>query len=333
MTLATTTTIKTLGDCAYQAIEKHFKKTIKWEKSVKKDEDPEAVHQMRVGMRRLRTAVSRFERYLNLPKSVSDKNIGKLARILGSLRDLDVLEEILEKNYKPHLVEKEQEFLQTALTTLHKQRETAFSHVQKTFKDEAYKSFKNQCEDWLKNPSYQTFSSVPIHHVLPDLLSPEVSEFCLHPGWLIGTKIVESEIVVQTKWTPSQLEEHLKIEGETLHSLRKQAKRLRYQMELFTELYGESFAAQINNVKNIQEILGMIQDNMVLHEWLENIFKSELDTELRGLTTLLAANRYQLWQEWQPLQQRYLQADTRYNLHLAVLQPTVSDNEEKEKKD
>ena len=52
---------------------------------------------------------------------------------------------------------------------------------------------------------------------------------------------------------------------------------------------------------------------------VENIFKSELDTQLRGLTTLLAANRYQLWQEWQPLQQRYLQADTRYNLHLVVL--------------
>jgi CHAD domain-containing protein len=96
-------------------------------------------------------------------------------------------------------------------------------------------------------------------------------------------------------------------------------------MELFTELYGESFAAYVDDVKNIQEILGMIQDNMVLHEWLENIFKSELDKELPGLKTLLAANRDQLWQEWQPLQQRYLQADTRYNLHLVVLQPNLTD--------
>ena len=323
MKIPSETSIKTLGETAHQAIEKHFAKTIKWEKAVKKDEDPEPLHQMRVGMRRLRTAVSRFERYLILPKLVSDKNIGKFARILGSLRDLDVLKEILEKNYKPHLVEKEQEFLQTAFTELHKQREIAVSHVHKTFKDENYKSFKDECEDWLKNPSYQTFSSVPIYHVLPDLLSPEVSEFCLHPGWLIGTKIVKSEIVVQTEWTPSQLEEHLKTEGETLHSLRKQAKRIRYQMELFTELYGESFAAHLHDIKSIQEILGMMQDNMVLHEWLENIFKSQLDTQLRGLTTLLAANRYQLWQEWQPLQQRYLQADTRYNLHLVVLQPTL----------
>lgn len=316
------TAIKTLGETAHQAIEKHFVKTIKWEKLVKKDEDPEPLHQMRVGMRRLRTAISRFEKYLDLPKSVSDKNIGKLARILGSLRDLDVLEEILENDYKPHLIKKEQESLQTAFTALDKQRKIAFSHIKKTFKDESYKSLKSECEHWLKNPSYRSFSSVPITHVLPDLLSPEVSHFCLHPGWLIGTKIVKSQIEVQTKWTPSQLEEHLQTEGEILHDLRKQAKRLRYQMELFTELYGESFAAHLHDIKNIQEILGMIQDNIVLNEWLKNIFKSELDTQLSGLTTLLTANRYQLWQQWQPLQQRYLQADIRYNLHLVVLQPT-----------
>ncbi|MFM5898012.1 MAG: CHAD domain-containing protein [Dolichospermum sp.] len=325
MKTSTETSIKTLAETAHQAIEKHFVKTIKWEKAVKNNEDTEAVHQMRVGMRRLRTAVSRFQKYLILPKSISDKNIGKFARILGSLRDLDVLEEILQKDYQPHLVAKEQEFIKTALTELDKQREIAFSHVQKIFKNENYKSFKNECESWLKNPSYQEFSSIPIYYILPDLLSPEVSQFCLHPGWLIGTKIINSEIVIQTKWTPIQLEEHLKTEGETLHSLRKQAKRLRYQMELFTELYGESFAAHIHDVKNIQEILGMIQDNMVLHEWLENIFKSELDRELPGLTTLLAANRHQLWQEWQPLQKRYLQADTRYNLHLVVLQPILTD--------
>jgi CHAD domain-containing protein len=319
MEISSPKSIKTLGETAYQAIEKHFTKTIKWEKAVKKDEDPEAVHQMRVGMRRLRTAVSRFDKYLHLPKTISDKNIGKLARILGGLRDLDVLQEILENNYQPHLLPQEQNSLKTAFSALHKQRENALAEVEKIFKDQTYKSFKNDCEHWLKHPHYQSFASVPIYHVLPDLLSPEISQFCLHPGWLIGTKIMESKIAVETKWTPNELELHLKTSGETLHSLRKQAKRLRYQMELFTELYDQSFATSIHDIKTIQEILGMIQDNMVLYQWLENIFKSELETQLSGLMTLLAANRYQLWQQWQSLQGLYLQADTRYNLHLVVL--------------
>ncbi|WP_016952422.1 CHAD domain-containing protein [Anabaena sp. PCC 7108] len=321
MNLDTTSTIKTLGDCAYQAIEKHFNKTVKWEKSVNKDEDPEALHQMRVGMRRLRTAVSRFGLSLNLPKSISDKNIGKIACILGKLRDLDVLKDILENNYKPHLLHKEQEVLQIALSTLDKQRKTALSHIHKTFKDESYKDLKKDSQDWLKKPSYQPLASLPIQQVLPDLLLPEVSRFFLHPGWLVGTEVVDSKVIVQANWTPEQLEQHLKTEGEILHSLRKQAKRIRYQMELFTELYSESFAANIIDVKHIQESLGMLQDSMVLNEWLANIFKSELNSQLRGLTTLLAANRYQLWQQWQPLKERYLKAETSYNFHLTILQP------------
>ncbi|MBD2295375.1 CHAD domain-containing protein [Anabaena sphaerica FACHB-251] len=324
MNLDTKTTIKTLGDCAYQAIEKHFHKTLKWEKSVKKDEDPEGLHQMRVGMRRLRTAVSRFQLSLNLPKSASDKNIGKIAGILGNLRDLDVLKEILENNYKPHLLQQEQAYLEIAFSALAKQREAAFSHVQKTLKDENYKSFKKDLQQWVEKPIYQPLASLPIQQVLPDLLLPEVSKFLLHPGWMIGTKVVNSEVIVQSNWTPEQLEQHLKTQGETLHDLRKQAKRVRYQMELFTDLYGESFAAHISQVKHIQETLGNLQDSMVLNEWLENIFKSEINKQISGIITLLAANRYQLWQQWRPIQEKYLKAETKHQFHLTVLQPLQS---------
>ncbi|QYX33417.1 CHAD domain-containing protein [Sphaerospermopsis torques-reginae] len=326
MNLATTPTVKSLGDCAYQAIEKHFHKTIKWEKSVKKDEDTEALHQMRVGMRRLRTAVSRFELCLNLPKSASDQNIGKIARILGNLRDLDVLKEILENHYKPHLLPKEQASLEIAFSTLAKQREVAFSQVQKILKDETYKSLKNHLHQWLEKPSYHPLASLPIHQVLPDLLLPEVSKLLLHPGWMIGTQVVNSEVVVQSNWTPEELEKNLKNQGKILHDLRKQAKRVRYQMELFTDLYGEAFSTHISQVKSIQEILGMLQDSIVLNEWLENIFKSEINEQISGLITLLAANRYQLWQQWQPLQEQYLKVETRQNLYLTILPSLSIDN-------
>ena len=246
MKLATQPTVKTLGDYAYQAIEKHFKKTLKWEKSVKKDEDPEALHQMRVGMRRLRTAVTRFGLALDVSKPVSDKNIGKIARRLGSLRDLDVLKESLENNYKPNLPCKEQESLQTVFTALAKQREDVLSSVQKTLKDESYKSLKDALEKWLEKPSYQPLASVAIQQVLPDLLLPELSNFLLHPGWLVGTQFVESEVKIQKNWKPEKIEKQLTTEGEILHSLRKEAKRIRYQMELFTDLYGESYAAYLN---------------------------------------------------------------------------------------
>ncbi|BDI20447.1 CHAD domain-containing protein [Nostoc cf. commune SO-36] len=321
MKLATQPTIKTLGDYAYQAIEKHSKKTFKWEKSVKKDEDPEALHQMRVGMRRLRTAVTRFGVAVDVPKPISDKNIGKIARRLGSLRDLDVLKESLENDYKPNLPRKEQESLQTAFTALAKQREDVLSSVQKTLKDESYKSLKDSLDKWLEKPSYQPLASVTIQQVLPDLLLPELSNFLLHPGWLVGTQFVDSEITIQKNWEPEKIEQKLAREGTILHSLRKEAKRIRYQMELFTDLYGESYAAYITEVKDIQEILGVMQDSAVLTDWLTDVLKSEIQTELPTLANLLTENRYNSWQQWQPLQERYLKTETRHSFHLTILHP------------
>jgi CHAD domain-containing protein len=321
MKLATQPTVKTLGDYAYQAIQKHFKKTLKWEKSVKKDEDPEALHQMRVGMRRLRTAVTRFGLAVDVPKPISDKNIGKIARRLGNLRDLDVLKESLENNYKPNLPRKEQESLQTAFNALAKQREDVLSSVQKTLKDESYKSLKEALDKWLDKPNYQPLASITIQQVLPDLLLPEVSNFLLHPGWLVGTQLVESEVKIQNNWEPEKIEQQLTTQGEILHSLRKEAKRIRYQMELFTDLYGESYGAYMTEVKNIQEILGTMQDSAVLTDWIGKVFKSEIQTELPTLATLLTENRYQSWQQWQPLQERYLKAETRHSFHLTILHP------------
>ncbi|MBI1242314.1 MAG: CHAD domain-containing protein [Nostoc sp. RI_552] len=53
--------VKSFQDYAYQAIQQHLNKTLKWEKPIKKDEDPEALHQMRLGMRRLPTAIINFD--------------------------------------------------------------------------------------------------------------------------------------------------------------------------------------------------------------------------------------------------------------------------------
>ncbi len=321
MTLAAQPTFKTLGDYGYEAVQKHFKKTLKWEKTVKNDKDPEALHQMRVGMRRLRTAVNGFAPAIILPKSASDKNIGKIARRLGTLRDLDVLQETLENIYYPHLPSKEQKYLQTASDILNKQRQDALFSVRATLKDERYKSLKKGLKQWLQKPKYYPLASLPMQEALPDLLFPEVSRFLLHPAWMVGTKIENQQILIPTDSKLEEIKEQLITQGEVLHDLRKQAKRLRYQMELFTNLYGESYAAYVAEVRSIQQILGSLQDSVVLGEWLVDVLKSDMDTKLPTLGSLLAEHRYQLWQQWQPLQSRYLQAETRKGLHLTILQP------------
>ena len=74
---------QTFADYAYSAIALSTKKIIKNEKGVLADEDPEYVHQMRVGLRKLRSVLIGFSPALDLPKIVEEKSIGKIAQILG----------------------------------------------------------------------------------------------------------------------------------------------------------------------------------------------------------------------------------------------------------
>ena len=322
MTVRTQNNPKTLGDWASLAIKKHFQKVIKHEADVLKDRNPEDLHQMRVGMRRLRSAITGFAPALDLPKPALEKKIGKIARRLGTLRDLDVLREALENHYKPALPSKEQKSLETALVHLDKQRRQTFEQVKETLEHDRYQSLKQSLKKWLKQPSYQEIAQMPIQELLPDLLLPEVSKLLLHPGWLVGTEVKKGEIDILKKLEPEMVKQQLATQGPALHSLRKETKRIRYQMEVFSDFYGESYNAYLQDVKAIQEILGQMQDGFVLEEFLTDVLQSEIKSVLPTLASQFQQTSYQAWQQWQPLQQRYLNLETRKGFHLAILQPT-----------
>lgn len=312
---------KTFGDWAHLAVRKHFQKTIKHETDVLKDRDPEALHQMRVGMRRLRTAVTGFAPALSLPNAAQERKIAKIAQQLGELRDLDVLQDALQNQYLPALPTSEQQALKKVLATLEKQRQKTLEQVKTTLKDEKYHKLKRAFKDWVEQPTYGELAEISIYDVLPDLLLPPVSHLLLHPAWLVGVKIKAGKIAVPIPLTSDMVEQLLNIHGDSIHSLRKQAKRVRYQMELFTDFYGSSYEDYLEDIKDIQSILGHIQDSFVLAEFLATALGSEATVQLPKLATQLTEARYQAWEEWRSLQQRYLKPETRQGLHQAVLQP------------
>lgn len=314
---------ETLGDWANKAIAKHFQKTIKYESDVLKDLDPEALHQMRIGMRRLRTVVTGFAPALDLPKAASEKEIGKIARILGNLRDLDVLQETLESHYQPAVPAKEQPKVKLALKKLAKQRRKALKKVQATLNQKEYQKLKQTLQRWLELPTYKEFAQMPVTDVLPDILLPFVSQLLLHPGWLVGVQLRDLDNDSPQNMTPAAVESLIATQGEMLHSLRKQAKRVRYQMSLFTELYGPTYENYVEDMKQMQTVLGDIQDSQVLEEFLKQIFGSLIGSKTPHLAGLLANNRYQAWQQWQSLQHRYLNSQTKQAFRQELLQPRV----------
>ncbi len=319
------TQVKTLGDAAAVAIGKYFRKTVEREAEVLKDKDAEELHQMRVGMRRLRSAVTGFAPVLDLPKQAEEHKIGKVGRVLGTLRDLDVMLESLQNRYYPNLPIDEQEVLDRALLTLLKQRRRALKGVRAILEHKTYELLKKSIEDWLEKPQFRAIEHLPIAEVLPDLLLPQVSEFFLHPAWLLGTEYQDGQVKVADDLNAEAVEEKLAAEGTILHDLRKQAKRVRYLMNLFGDFYSESYEVYLKDVTTVQECLGDIQDSEVLGEFMTDFVEGDLKKELPILAGILAENRYAAWGKWQIVQGKYLNSETRQGLRSVLIDPVVKD--------
>jgi CHAD domain-containing protein len=301
---------QTLGDWAYLAIKKHFHKVLKNEDDVIEDREPEALHQMRVGMRRLRSATIGFGLGLDLPKMAQPQKVGKLARILGKLRDIDVLQEDLKTKYQQTLPNREQKLFQEVLDELRSQRKAALKEVRSILQGKEYQKIKQAYQQWLEEPHYTALGSVNIREILPDLLLPIVSELLLHPGWWVQPEEISNL---------TDVTDLLAGNSDMLHDLRKQIKRSRYQMELFTDLYGDNYQNYVTDFKEIQDLLGELQDSFVLDKFLKTVLDADNYQQIPTLLTQLQGNRQQISQKWSTYLQKYLNPETRKALHLELL--------------
>ena len=307
------TRFATLDSFAYAAIEKHFKKSIKHESDVLDDQDPEALHQMRVGLRRLRTAVDVFGFAVKLPKSISDRAISKIAHSLGAVRDLDVLTAELRAQQQANLPASEQNQLETLLKKMNKQRKRDFAYLKRMLKGSDYDSLKDALKNWLEKPHYQSVAQLPMQEVLPDLLLPLISETLLHPAWLASATFENGTAVVHSIH-PEMLDDFIKQHSADLHDLRKQMKRVRYQTELFVDFYDQAYAEQVEEFKTLQEVLGQIQDSAVLHGYLESQLKKSVQNAYPTLSKQLDQKVADALQTWQTLQHHYLDPEFRAKL-------------------
>jgi CHAD domain-containing protein len=301
-------TVKSLGDWATLGIAKHFEKIVKYEQDVLADREIEDLHQMRVGMRRLRSTMTSLGLALDLPKAAREQKVGKIARILGTLRDLDVLGQVLTTEYQPHLPKSEAQILAEVIEVLTTQRQEAFKKVKECLHDRLYLNFKQDLNTWLENPIYQPIGQILLSTVLPDLLLPQASRLLLHPGWLVGIDCQKTDI-----------ETLLQKQGIVLHELRKEAKRSRYNMELFTEFYGDIYQTYLRDIKEIQTVLGEIQDGFILAKFLTTVRGKNWKATMPTLVQKFQDIRALKWQEWQPLQDKFLQPQNRKEFHLSIL--------------
>ena len=299
----------TWGNSADVLIDKHYHRIIKEEKKVLADQDPEPLHQMRVGMRRLRSALITFAAVVKLPKGADAKTLAQLRRILGKLRDLDVQIAILRHDYLPRLEKREQKQLAKVITLLNQEREKAFAATELLLNSAKYKRFRKAYKNWLKTPKYTPQAEIPLLIVLPDLLSQQLATLLIHPGWQVSATDALGKKV------------------KLLHDLRKTIKKTRYQAEFFADYYSQEFRDWLQELKMMQDLLGQVQDMEVLKGLLAQNLPKKI--KLPQFNEMIDSSLKQGLSRWEEIRHQYLEADFRDYLRRLILTPQHSQLQEK----
>lgn len=218
------------------------------------DDDIEYVHRMRVASRRLRTALQLFKGYLPGDHAEVWRHAFKaITRSLGSARDLDIQIQFIEEEYRSLFEKRYQPGYKRLLLRLKQQRSKAQQKInqaiQRLQENQTLEAIRTLLEipsdDQNQDPpSLFEFAFGRINHALADFLS-------------------------------YQEEIQLPDNSDKLHAMRIAGKHLRYTLEIFSSLYGNSLTPFIETMKGIQDQLGEIHDCDVWIAWLPEFIDKE----------------------------------------------------------
>jgi inorganic triphosphatase YgiF len=216
-------------------------------------DQPEGPHQLRIGLRRLR---SLFGMFMPVAKSAELKRLDGearwLAREVGALRDLDVAGgDILEKEAGAHVEEPCLAMLAARVEALAAER-------------------REEIRALLSGPRVQTLLLDLICCVeTRGWLVPEEVEQTARLAAPIG-ELAQSSLDRQWKRVAKRARKIDRLGVEQRHDLRKELKKLRYAIEFFTPLYERKRTApMIKRLKRLQEVFGALNDAAMLHSVLD----------------------------------------------------------------
>lgn len=276
----------TTGQQARQLIAEQLKRLENLRPDVLQGQDPEALHQFRVSLRRLRSLLSQFRPALELPPRLSRARIAALARSTGSCRDADVLREHLEQQLLPRLAPGDRQACAPLLQALKRQRHQAMVELHAELSAERTRKLLRRLDRWCREPHYSRLGLLPLEDWLREWLQACSGGCFLHAGWFAAD--------------PSDSD---------LHELRKRIKEVRYGLEALRNWLGEPGEGWISNLRRVQSCLGDLHDQEVLRQLIHG--HGHTATALRHS---LEQDRRERWEQWQQLRAELLPAQRRHAL-------------------
>ena len=191
--------------------------------------DPDSVHQMRVALRRLRSAIATFREYRNNDALVPD--IRWLAGVLGTVRNWDVfLSETL-----PLLREWQTQSIDQLRVRSETMRDAASGHVKSALASQRYDSLKQALRSSANEP--WPSSDDDLRKFATATLQRRYAKACKRAHGLHTQSVIE------------------------LHELRIAVKKLRYPVEFFSALFDAPGVRVLRGrLTELQDVLGAMND-------------------------------------------------------------------------
>jgi CHAD domain-containing protein len=283
----------TLTEAGRKALAFYLGKLMRDFPGVRKAKNADVVHNMRVSTRRMRSALRLFAPFYKrsaikpLRRGLSD-----LAEALGAVRDLDVLIEKTEK-YAEKLAGSESATSPApgAKSTKGRGKSKNGSSGQSTSKARHLAGLRAALKarrkiahanllELLDSEQFSEFIDAMVGFVdsedksVPDTTAPRVRDTV--------PRLIYAQYGVLRAYEDAA---HGLANAplDTLHSLRIEAKRLRYTLETFTEVLGPEAQQVIEAVKLLQDHLGDLQDARVAVDALDSYLDADDDEGKRAI--------------------------------------------------
>ncbi len=211
--------------------------------------EEDAVHQMRVAARRMRSALKAFKSVVTGTEALQDE-LRWLGNVLGEARDLEVIRARFAKELAGLAPELVTGPIQTRLgSDLLKREEEAYGRIKETLSGERYYLLLNALDALVAAPSLGKAAAKPAQEQLRTVAAA---------NWNRVTRAYDTAQAIED---PERRE-------IAMHDVRKAAKRARYTAEALRPTLGDDMGRLAKLAAGVQEVLGTYQDGVVAQELL-----------------------------------------------------------------
>ncbi|WP_219461256.1 CYTH and CHAD domain-containing protein [Nonomuraea rhizosphaerae] len=238
----------TAGEAIMDYLAGQVKALLSQDPRVRREED-DAVHQMRVASRRLRSALKAFKSVISATKLVQDE-LRWLATVLGEVRDL----EVIRARFGRELAGLAPELVTGPIAArlgddlLARERE-AYERIREALSGDRYFALLDALDTMTARPRLTKTAAEPAQDTLTDVAAA---------NWALVTKAYDT----------AQAIDDLDRREIAMHDVRKAAKRARYTAEALEPTLGGRMAKLARRAEAVQEVLGTHQDGVVAQETL-----------------------------------------------------------------